>query len=150
MLEAYVKNDETYKAYALKICGCNDLKNDIVNDMYLRLHKILSENPNKEITNGYIYLIMRSIYIDGLRKNNEVPLENSHELAEEEDFTLCKRITIDEALSEMRFFDREILLVTHEKKSLRELGREVGLHHSTISKYQKESLDKLKSKLNNG
>ena len=64
VLEEYVVKDDKYKAYAYRICNCHDLKNDLVNEMYLKLHGILEGDPSKEITDGYIYFMIKSIFLD--------------------------------------------------------------------------------------
>lgn len=143
MLEDYVVNDDLYKGYAYKICGSHELKHDLVNDMYIKLYEHTLKNPGKIVSDRFIYLIIRSIFIDSLRKNKENTVDEFPELKEDEDVVLCGRITMDEVLGEMRFFDREILLKGQEK-SFRKIGIEIDCHHSTVSKMYNESLDKAK------
>lgn len=142
MLGKYVVNDELYKSYAYKICNCNDLKNDLVNDMYIKLNDILTKNPDKEISKRFIFLMIRSIFIDGIRKNKEVLVDVMPDIEDKKDPVLCSRITMDEVLSGMRFFDREILLKTHEN-SLRKVADEVGVHYVSIHNTKQKALDKL-------
>lgn len=143
MLHEYTVNDDLYKGYAYKICGCHELKHDLVNDMYLKLYDHLTKYPDKKISNRVIYLIIRSIFIDSIRKNKEMVVDSFPEQVEEEDFVLCGRITMDEVLSEMRFFDREILLKAQEK-SFRKISTDIDCHHSTVSKMYNNSLEKVK------
>lgn len=143
MLEEYTVNDKLYKGYAYKICGCHELKKDLVNDMYIKIHDVLSKEPNKRISNGFIYMTIRSMFLNGQRDDRDVVVDNFPETVEDEDVVLCGRITMDEVLGEMRFFDREILLKAQEK-SFRKIGIDIDCHHSTVSKMYNESLDKVK------
>ena len=144
MLSEFVVNDDKYKAYAYKICGCHELKNDLVNDMYIKLDAYLKKYPKKIISNSLIYLMIRGIFLNIVTRNREYPYESIPETIEDEE-VLCERITIDEVLGEMRFFDREILLKTHET-SLREVAKQVGCHHQTVNNLKQKALNKLKEK----
>lgn len=170
MLEKFVVNDDLYRSYALKICGCNDLKNDLVNDMYIKLDGILTKDPKKKIDNGYIFLMIRSIFIDGIRKNREIYVSFDEERIEQKsqnydcyinsarkiyvenklienqdnDYQkLCQRMAMDETLNTMSFYDREILLKLQET-SLRKLSKKVGIHYQTLHKEKNIALKKLK------
>lgn len=145
MLEKYVINDDLYRSYAYKICKCHELKNDLVNDMYIKIDATLKKYPSKELSNRFIYLTLRSIFLDGIRKNKEVLVDNFPEIEQEKDKVLRDRITMDEVLSDMRFFDREILLKTHEK-SLRKIAEEVGCSYVSIYNMKQEALIKLEKK----
>lgn len=145
MLSDYVKNDDLYKSYAFKICRCHDKKHDLVNEMYLKLDGIIKKNPLKKISNRFIFLMIRSIFIDGVRKKSEILLDEMPDIQQEEDVVLCQRITMDEVLGSMRFFDREILLKTQEQ-SLREIADEVGCSYVSVHNMKHKALDKLKKK----
>lgn len=53
-----------------------DYKNheDILQETYLKLYD--SKKEFKDIDNSYIYLTMRSIFIDRIRKNKEIPIDD--------------------------------------------------------------------------
>lgn len=143
MLEEYSINDDLYRGYAYKICKCHTLKNDLVNEMYLKLYDYLVKYPDKKLSNRGIYIIIRSIYLNMIRDNKEDVVDELPETNNEDDVVLCGRITMDEVLGEMRFFDREILLKAQEK-SFRKIGKDIGCHHTTVSKMYNESFDKVK------
>jgi RNA polymerase sigma factor (sigma-70 family) len=145
MLAEYVVNDDLYRSYAYKICKCHELKNDLVNDMYLKLDSILVKDPQKEVNNRFIYLMIRSIFLNDIKKNKEFTVDNFPEVEQEEDVILCERITMDEVLSEMRFFDREILLKTQEK-SLRKIALEVDCSYGYVHNMKQKALVKLRNK----
>jgi RNA polymerase sigma factor (sigma-70 family) len=47
---------------------------DILQETYLKLYD--SKKEFKEIDKGYIYLTMRSVFIDGIRKKKEIPIDD--------------------------------------------------------------------------
>jgi RNA polymerase sigma factor (sigma-70 family) len=53
-----------------------DYKNheDILQETYLKLYD--SKKEFKDIDKGYIYLTMRSVFIDGVRKKKEIPIDD--------------------------------------------------------------------------
>lgn len=147
MLEPYVNDYEKYLEFAFRISGCNHLKYDMVNDMFIRLDEVLNECPGKKISDGYIYVIMKYSYLNLVSRKKEYPTDTStFMLAEEDDETLCERQRISETLSRLSFKDREILLKCQEE-SFREVGRKLGMHHTTVSKIYSQSMEKLKSQI---
>lgn len=60
----------------LKMAKALDFKNheDILQETYLKLYD--SKKEFKDIDKGYIYLTMRSIFIDRVRKNKEIPIND--------------------------------------------------------------------------
>ena len=142
-MSRFVINDEKYRAYAYKICQCNDLKNDLVQEMYLKLYKILRENPEKEISERYVYLMIYSSFVDYTRKLRPYYIEERILKEEPADDELSERVKISDALGEMEFFDREVLLRTQEQ-SLRKVGQLMMVSKDTVAKYRDTAIIKLK------
>lgn len=145
MLAVYAENYDKYKSYAYKICKSHELKNDLVNEMYVKLGAILEKNPEKFISDRFIYLMIKSIFFNQVTRNREIPMEIPPQEHEIENDVLEERIMMDEVLSEMKFFDREILLKTHEK-SLRKIAKEVGCPFQVVDSLKQSALTKLKIK----
>ncbi|UII80018.1 sigma-70 family RNA polymerase sigma factor [Flagellimonas sp. CMM7] len=143
MLEEYVINDKKYRAYAYKICGCNELKHDLVNEMYLKLHSILENDASKEITDGYIYMMLKSIFLNQIRDNKEYIFDNYTFEAIDDSENLMDRMQMNEALGKLTFLDREVLLKCSEK-SIRQVANETGIHYLQVYYQKQESLEKLK------
>lgn len=145
-----------YKAYALKICAMSGLPPnkseeiclDLLHDVYLKLHKAKQKDPSKTFDDSYVYLSIRSALIDSQRKISPIPVLPSelYSIPDEECPVMASRTTIDDALSDMKFFDREILLRTQET-SLRKVAKEVGVSYSKVYQWQQEALKNLKEKL---
>lgn len=142
MLQKFVVNDEIYKSYAYKISQCHDLKHDLVNDMYIRLNDVLTKEPEKQISNGYIYLMIRSIFLDGIRKNREFCVSDFPDIADQGTDCLNERIAINGHLNKLSFFDREILLKTSET-SLRKMAGELDINYQAIHQFKQKAFKKL-------
>jgi DNA-directed RNA polymerase specialized sigma24 family protein len=64
MLEELAKNHDKWLRMAMSICGNRDKANDLTQDMYVKLH-----DCTKDINEWYIYVVMKSIFIDEIRAN---------------------------------------------------------------------------------
>ena len=70
MLEKLAENHKKWIAIAYNMCKCKDKANDIVQDMYIKMYEL-----NKSVDDGYIYFVIRSIFIEEKRKQKEFPTE---------------------------------------------------------------------------
>lgn len=150
MLEELCKQDELWRHYAFKICGCRDKADDLVQEMYLRF-----SNKLKQINKGYVFKMIRSVYIDELRKQQDIiNIDDLFlDLTEDNKESLENRFELLDILkSELTFFEREVLLLTHEY-SLRDAELvtgdekgENGVPYYTLNYYKKKGLKKLKDK----
>jgi DNA-directed RNA polymerase specialized sigma24 family protein len=75
---------------------------DILQDTYIKLND--SKKQFNEIDKGYIYLTMRSVWIDKVRKNKEIPFNDFSYFECEE--TEYKEVEID--LSVLNLFEKEL------------------------------------------
>ena len=144
VLEELSKLDPQWRKIALKICGNKQDADDVVNDMYLKMHKRQPDTFNI----SYISYAMYHIFLHGKASNkykNTLYLEdmNTQTLEGENDLTE-DRIRIDNILDELGLLDREILLHTHEK-SLRKTAEELFMSHSKLHYKKQNALDKLKN-----
>lgn len=150
VLSPYVTKDTKWRNYAFSFCKCHDFKDDMVSELYIKIHDILTRTPDKQLGDSYIYLMLRSIYIDSIRNNNLVLVDETIlDLIEDEEpyDSLDDRKWIDEALKQMSFLDREVLLLTQEK-SLRTIEKESGVNYQAINKIKLKALPKLEKILN--
>lgn len=66
MLDKLAENHKKWIAIAYNMCKCKDKANDIVQDMYIKMYEL-----NKSVDDGYIYFVIRSIFIEEKRKQKE-------------------------------------------------------------------------------
>lgn len=144
MLEELCKQDELWRNYAFKICGCREQADDLVQEMYLKFN-----NKDKEISKRYIYESIRTVYIDTLRKESKTKLisieDLYRDLTHDEIDVLQERVELLDMIKELSFFDREVLLLTHEY-SLRDAEKVSNVPYYTLNYYKKKGLKKLKEK----
>lgn len=73
MLEKLAENHKKWIAIAYKFCNCKETANDIVQDMYIKMYEL-----NKNVDDGYIYFVIRSIFIEQKRKQKEFAYDSHH------------------------------------------------------------------------
>ena len=71
MLLELSKQDEKWRALAFKICNDKSLADDLVQDMYLKIHK----GKFKRANDGFVYKTLVSLFIDYLRQRHEISIE---------------------------------------------------------------------------
>lgn len=155
MLDELSKKDKKWRRLALSITKDKDEADEIVQEMYIKIHDL-----NKEMVNDfYVYYTMKHIFYSRLKKR-EIPIDiefeillsdsriNNNYTVSNDDFDeleLILRKEINECLNELDFETREILLHTCER-SLRANEKKFD---GVITKMQlyyerKKGLEKLK------
>lgn len=144
MIEQLAKHDNLWRSYAFKICRNKDLTDDLVQDMYIKL----SDNP-KAKEKPYVYRTLQRLFIDEIRrenKENKVSIESLYYLESEENNEYRH---LKQCMSQLKWFDREILLLTHNGNSLRVNEELSGVYYGVLNYHKNKALEKLK-KLYNG
>jgi DNA-directed RNA polymerase specialized sigma24 family protein len=142
MLEELAKRDQDWRKMAFHICKCHDTADDIVQDMYLKF-----ANYDKKVNDFYIYFAIKSIWLDRLKdkKTKTVELiDNFNIFADTYDFDLdeIKEITLKK-VKHLPFFERELLKVTTQEMSQRELSRQTGINLLVIQKTVKKTKEQI-------
>ena len=142
MLEELAKRDKDWRKMAFHICKSHDTADDIVQDMYLKF-----ANYDKKVNDFYIYFAIKSIWLDKLKdkKTKTVELiDNCNTFADTYDFELdeIKEITLTK-VKQLPFFERELLKVTTQEMSQRELSRQTGINLLVIQKTVKKTKEQL-------
>lgn len=138
MLEILSKQDQLWRIYALKICGCKDKADDLVQEMYIKLH-----NHKGQITKRLVYLTINCIFKDGLKKKRIETVQLQYNNTIHETDELDRRLEALDLLKNLSFFEKEVLLLTHEK-SLREAEKETRVPYYVLNYHKKKALKKLK------
>lgn len=140
MLKELAKHNEALLKMAKKFDHQN--ADDLLQDTYIRLFETGKEFKDIEI--GYIYTIMRSIFIDKHRRTKEIPFDDftNFEL-EEEEYTEHEPINLDVLSNVERqvyyaYFGRKVtndrneIIAEIEGVNLSKLSRETGIPYRTI------------------
>lgn len=142
MLEELAKRDKDWRKMAFHICKSHDTADDIVQDMYLKF-----ANYDKKVNDFYIYFAIKSIWLDKLKDKKTKTVElinNCNTFADTYDFELdeIKEITLKK-VKQLPFFERELLKVTTQEMSQRELSRQTGINLLVIQKTVKKTKQQL-------
>ena len=122
MLEELAKRDKEWRKLAFSICKDKHQADDLVQEMYLRLH-----DKKFILTPVYVYLTIKSIFLDGIRKKRTINNELIIQLEEEckDDDLLERRKHLNKILDKLDLPDREALLMTSEM-SLRDCADSIN------------------------
>lgn len=131
MIEELAKNDDLWRKYALKICGCKMLADDLVQELYL---KFMRTEPDR-IDKDYVFISILNLYRSHLRK--EVKHVNISDI--EEKFSADYEtkndelaLLVREKLSNHDDYFAELALINADGKSLREIGRIYKQHYLKV------------------
>ena len=136
-IEEIAANDKQWREIAYMICRDRDLADDMVQDMYLKLMTV-----DKEVNKYYVTLTLRSIFIDSIRRNKSVRLNedlpiadksNSFEPTDEEAEILKK-------IEELPYHQQEFIAESFDK-SLREIEAEFGINYGFIYRNIHKGID---------
>ena len=140
MLQELAKHHETLLKMAKRFDSQN--ADDLLQDTYLKLYD--TGKQFNEIDTAYIYLIMRSIFIDKHRKVKEIPIDDfSFYEQEQEEYKEADPINLD-ILSNVEkqiyysYFGRKItndkneIIAEIDGVNLSKLSRETGISYRTI------------------
>ena len=120
---------------AFGICNDRELAKDIVQDMYIKLYEC-----KRDINAGYVYRTLKSIFIDGKRRNREIPTieftNQEHEQADhyEDLITDVAKQNVFDALPTYK----QIIITHSQNKGVRTFAIESNIDKNTISNIRNE------------
>lgn len=143
ILNELAKKDALWRKMALQICKDKDLADELVQEMYIKV-----SNKTKPLSDGYIFVTLRSLFYDHL-KNKEILVDDFsrfqiivEEYSEELDIDYIK-LTKNLTWYERTMFELSTLV------GQRELERQTGIPLQTIHRINKMVKLKLNGKKKN-
>lgn len=122
---------------AFHICKCQSTADDLVQDMYLKF-----ANYDKQVNDFYIYFALKSLWLDSFKKKGKSIelVDNYNTIAETYDFDIdeIKEITLKK-INKLPFLERELLKITTQEISQRELSRQTDINLLFIQKTVKKT-----------
>ena len=121
---------------------------DLLQDTYLFIHRRLEKSdlpPLNEVTSGYMAQALKfNFYSDKRKKQYEFFSENMeiYEDMEDSQEVLENRKMVADALDEIPYLEREILL-QHQEKSQRQLQKETGVCRDRLRLHKNRGMQKL-------
>lgn len=144
--------------YLVRAFGCNeDTAQDIVQDMYLKMHKVISTGKNvmyndEEVNTYYILKTLKSIFIDKTRKEKQsvsIDFETEAYHIQVED-TPDYEDTHDRIVSELEklyWFDQKVFEIVSDGVKISELSRKTTIPYYTLYNTYKKVYNHLKEYL---
>lgn len=137
MLEILALKHNLWVKMARGICKDSFLADDIVSEMYLKL-----KDYDKELNDFYIYVTLKSCYIDWIRIENRLPkCELIDNIIQEEEI----QESIYKVPNCLTWTEKQILTLRYDK-SLRDIEKQFKISHMTISRIERKAKDKLNGK----
>lgn len=139
MIATLAKDNAQWIMMARSICGNTDLANDLVQDMYLKLF-----DCEKEISAGYVYLTIKSIWLNGIKKEKQNTFCDLPDNIQSEETNLefeserhIEFKTVKAVFDSLKMHER--LIIEHSyKDGRRKFARDSGISDSTVKKIRKE------------
>ena len=126
ILNELAKNDSKWRAFALKICGCRELADDLVQDMYLLLHKHDQKHNMKYIKSGFVHTTLYHLFIKNRVKDKKRVVDydfeaghNTGELFEADDYEQ----KILDSFYDLSWRQQELIQESYDK-SLRQIQKD--------------------------
>jgi RNA polymerase sigma factor (sigma-70 family) len=144
MLEELAKKDTYWRKIAFNICKDRYLADDLVNEMYLKLH-----DCKKQINDFFVIIVIRNIFLDLKRKKGTLHLYDFYNLESDvNEFEVddIDKIILD-AYNELTFSERELILLANEM-SLRDIEKEFNINYGFVYRKVKFAKEKIKDKTN--
>lgn len=149
-IEDICKKDRQWRGYALKLCKCKTVADDLVQQMYVNLMEV-----NKPIKEWYVIATIRNIYFNELKTNEnkntcyleETNLTNIQNTNYIEDDIIREEIKKELIynISNLPFKkEKAINLFYYKDYSYREIAEELNDKIGNVSKILYDSKNKLK------
>lgn len=141
MLNELSKRDKEWRLLARQITSTSSLPSyladDFVQEMYIKLH-----NKKGQYNTSYIYLTLKSICYDYLRKSKQTSeLDELIPITDE----YCDTLTeIVNQLQKVPYNQRTIVLMKQDK-TFRELSKETDIKTSRVYNWYKKGIEEIKN-----
>lgn len=140
--------------HIVRTFGALEDAEDIVQEMYIRYNKYVK--TNQEVNSSFIWIMLRNIYFDTLKKKHDTisidALINVSEEQLDENEPIAYKNIITKAHNEINqwhYFDRELFkLYLNTDKSMRDIAKETKISLSAIFYTLKRCKTKLHQEIN--
>ena len=129
MLEELAKKDSLWRTIAFNICKDRMLADDIVQEMYLRFNR----NPKEYATDGYVAFVISSVYLNYLKKLNDISLSEFYYLeCHDKPFEPTdKQQEILDKLEDIEWWKLELIDESYDR-SYREIAKVLNVNYGFI------------------
>jgi RNA polymerase sigma factor (sigma-70 family) len=140
MLEELAKKDAYWRKIAKKISKDDFIADDLVNEMYIKLH-----DCKKQINDFYVIIVMRNLFLNQIKQNKTVSIEEFYNLEYyESDFEVDDNDQeVLKAYNALSFSERELILLSSEH-SLRDIEKDYNINYGFVYRKVKAAKEKIK------
>jgi DNA-directed RNA polymerase specialized sigma24 family protein len=137
--------------------GCGISSDDVVQDMYLRIHKYKSMELTEdgEVNSVYVWYVLNNLFKDGIRKANKLEvvsigegfeIEQIEDVEQKEESYTVIIDKIKEEVDSWTWYDRKLFnLYTTSNLSMRGLHEETNISLSSIFNTLKNCKERIKA-----
>jgi DNA-directed RNA polymerase specialized sigma24 family protein len=135
--------------------GCHpDRCDDIIQDMYLKVYTKLKSGANifyqnNEINYYFIFKVLRSLFIDLMRKEKDIHFVGIgvlHKMESDPDNTELY-LRLEETLKSMYWYDRKVFEIVTEGESIRKLSIKTTIRYDSLYRTFNKTKAKIKKLL---
>jgi len=141
MINELAKKDSQWRKMSYQICKDRDLADELVQEMYIKL-----SNKVKPLSDGYIFVTLRSLFYDSL-KNTDILIDDFSKF-ELEDFEYIEGIDYIELTKDLTWYERTMFELS-TLLGQRKLARKTNIPLQTIHRVNKMVKIKLNGKEKN-
>jgi DNA-directed RNA polymerase specialized sigma24 family protein len=135
MLDKLALKHELWLKMAKGICKDVYLADDLVSEMYLKLH-----NETKELNEFYIYFTIKHLFINHIRNEkkyaDEIYIKDGIDIDD-------NKLMNAEIPNCITWVEKQILLLRQESSG-RTIGKKYNIHYTKVHRIEKEAKEKLK------
>jgi DNA-directed RNA polymerase specialized sigma24 family protein len=141
MINELAKKDSQWRKMSYQICKDKDLADELVQEMYIKL-----SNKVKPLSDGYIFVTLRSLFYDSL-KNTDILIDDFSKF-ELEDLEYIEGIDYIELTKDLTWYERTMFELS-TLLGQRKLARKTNIPLQTIHRVNKMVKIKLNGKEKN-
>lgn len=152
-LEDLCKYDSIIRDKARTMIKCPDIAEDIVNDMYLKIHEAFLRG--KIVDGGYVFMTLKNMITNHHKKNNRLDFGSTEaeaiipESEDDSSIVIKEKIDqealydeIDRRVENLHWYEKSVLNF-ESSMSLLELSRQTGISYRSLN----HTRDKIRTKL---
>lgn len=142
-LNDLAKRNDQFLQMAFAICKNKETAKDMVQDMYIRVHEL-----GKEVNDGYIWFMLRSIFINEIRLNKKMPIADIElsiikEIDQADDNVMHQLL---DAMDKLRPIEK-LILEGEQKYGQKKYSQKSGISPHIIRTKRKKIIEQLKKEL---
>ena len=147
--------NEFYQVYgklifrtAKHICGSNDIANEVVNQVLVKVWRLMANDPEIKNPNGFIYVITSNCAKDCLKARKDVELNEAIAVGIDNIQNLVDEDTFESYISFLTEYEQSVMIRRFvAKETFKEMAEDDGKPLSTITTTYYRCLEKIEQNI---